>query len=92
MTATNALSSAILKRRYQSGVSQAQFTKFPVINEIDKSTDWTGDDWAISIETESPQGLGPDVPAAQSGAHHRAPFIRWRRERERAGPCASRPR
>lgn len=68
MTATNALSSAILKRRYQSGVSQAQFTKFPVINEIDKSTDWTGDDWAISIETESPQGLGPDIPAAQAGA------------------------
>lgn len=68
MTATNALSAAILKRRYQSGVSQAQFTKFPVINEIDKSTDWTGDDWQIAIETESPQGLGVDIPAAQAGA------------------------
>ncbi len=68
MTATNALSTAILKRRYQSGVSQAQFTKFPVINEITKKTDWTGDDYAIAIETESPQGLGTDVPAAQAAA------------------------
>ena len=68
MTATNALSNAILKRRYERGVSQAQFSKFPVINEIDKATDWTGDDWAIAIETESPQGLGVDIPAAQASA------------------------
>lgn len=68
MTATNALSTAILKRRYQAGVSQAQFTRFPVINEINKKTDWTGDDYAISIETESPQGLGVDIPAAQAAA------------------------
>jgi hypothetical protein len=68
MTATNALSQAILRRRYQSGVPQAQFTKFPVINEVDKKTDWTGDDYAIAIETESPQGLGPDIPSAQAAA------------------------
>lgn len=68
MTATNALSVAVLKRRYQSGVSKAQFEKFPVINEVEKKTDWTGDDYAIAIETESPQGLGPDIPAAQAAA------------------------
>jgi hypothetical protein len=68
MTATNALSVAILRRRYQAGVSQAQFTKFPVINEIEKKTDWTGDDYAIAIETESPQGIGPDIPSAQAAA------------------------
>ncbi len=68
MTATNALSTAILRRRYQSGVSQAQFTKFSVFNEIEKKTDWTGDDYAISIETESPQGVGPDIPSAQAAA------------------------
>lgn len=68
MTATNALSTAILKRRYQSGVPQAQFTKFPVFNELSKKTDWTGDDYAFAIETESPQGLGVDIPAAQAAA------------------------
>ncbi len=68
MTATNPLSVAVLKRRYQSGVSQAQFTKFPVINEVTKKPEWPGDDLAIAIETESPQGIGPDIPAAQAAA------------------------
>jgi hypothetical protein len=68
MTATNALSTAILTRRYQKGVSPAQFSKFPVINEVKKVTEWNGDDYAIAIETESPQGLGVDVPAAQASA------------------------
>ena len=68
MTATNALSEAVLKRRYQSGVAKAQFEKFNVINAIDKKTDWKGDDYAISVETEGPQGQGPDIPAAQAGA------------------------
>lgn len=68
MTATNALSTAILRRRYQAGVSQAQFTKFSVFNEIEKRTDFNGDDYAIAIETESPQGVGPDIPAAQAAA------------------------
>ncbi len=68
MTATNALSTAILKRRYQSGVSKAQFSKFSVIDAVEKKTDWTGDDYAIAIETESPQGQGPNIPAAQAAA------------------------
>lgn len=68
MTAQLALSGAILKRRYQNGVNKAQFHKFPVVNEISKTTDWTGDDLAIAIETESPQGIGPDIPAAQASA------------------------
>ncbi len=68
MTATNTLSEPILRRRYQSGVSQAQFSKFKVINEVTKKTDWKGDDYQIAIETESPQGLGIDIPAAQAAA------------------------
>lgn len=68
MTATNALSTAILKRRYASGLPQAQFKKFAVADAVEKKTDWTGDDYAFSIETESPQGLGVDIPAAQAAA------------------------
>jgi len=68
MTATNPLSVAVLKRRYQSGVSKAQFSKFKVIDEIQKKTDWTGDDYAIAIETEGPAGQGPNIPAAQAAA------------------------
>ena len=68
MTATNTLSASILRRRYVAGVNQAQFTKFNVIKEIDKKSDWDGDDLQIAIETESPQGLGPDTPAAQAAA------------------------
>ncbi len=68
MVATNALSVAVLKRRYQSGVSKAQFTRFTVFDEITKRTDFNGDDYAIAIETESPQGQGPTIPAAQAAA------------------------
>ncbi len=68
MTATNALSTAVLRRRYQSGVPKAQFQKFPVFDAIEKKTDWTGDDCAIAVETEGPQGQGPDIPAAQAAA------------------------
>lgn len=68
MTATNALSVAILKRRYQSGVNRAQFTRFPVVNEIEKKSEWPGDDNAFAIETEGPQGLGVDIPGAQAAA------------------------
>jgi hypothetical protein len=68
MTATNALSEAVLKRRYQSGVNKAQFQKFAVIDAVDKKKDWTGDDYAIAIETEGPQGQGPNIPAAQAAA------------------------
>lgn len=68
MTATNALSTAILKRRYLAGVTRAQFEKFSVFDAVDKKTDWTGDDLAFAIETEGPQGQGPTIPDAQAGA------------------------
>jgi len=68
MTATNALSVAILRRRYASGLPMAQFKKFPVVDAVEKKTDWTGDDYAFAIETESPQGLGVDIPGAQAAA------------------------
>lgn len=68
MTATNALSTAILKRRYKSGVAKAQYDRFPVYAEVDKKTDWDGDDYAFAIETENPQGWGTDIPLAQAAA------------------------
>lgn len=68
MTATNALSQAILKRKYKAGVSKAQYSKFPVIDAVEKKTDWTGDDYAFAIETEGPQGVGTTVPNAQAAA------------------------
>jgi hypothetical protein len=68
MTATNALSTAILKRRYKAGVSMAQHSKFPVWNALSKKEDFKGDDYAIAIETESPQGVGTTIPAAQTAA------------------------
>jgi len=68
MTATNALSSAILKRRYQSGISKAHFQQFPVYDTIAKKEDFRGDDYAIAIQTENPQGVGTSIPNAQGAA------------------------
>lgn len=68
MTATIELSRAILKRRYKAGVPKAQFTEFPVHAAIDKKEDFTGDDYAIALQTENPQGVGPTIPDAQSSA------------------------
>jgi hypothetical protein len=68
MTATNALSTAILRRRYKSGVSKAQFAQFPVIDSVDKKEDFKGDDYAIAIQTENPQGVGTSIPNAQASA------------------------
>lgn len=68
MTATLTLSSAILKRRYESGVDPAQFSRFPVLDELEKITDFDQEDYKFAIETEGPQGLGPSVPAAQAAA------------------------
>ena len=68
MTATLTLSTAILKRRYESGVDPAQFSRFPVINEIEKITDFDQEDYKFAIETEGPQGIGPTVSAAQAAA------------------------
>lgn len=66
MTANNALSDAVLKRRYEAGVDPAQFAKFPVFDAITQIKDWDGSDDAFAIETEGPQGVGPSVPAAQA--------------------------
>lgn len=68
MTATNALSFAILRRRYQAGVPKTQFTEFPVVDEIEKYTDFVGDDYAIALQGENPQGLGTTIPNAQGAA------------------------
>ena len=69
MTATNALSVAILKRRYAGGkVPKANFTDFPFISNVQKKEDWTGDDYAIAIQTENAQGVGPSIADAQSAA------------------------
>lgn len=72
MTATNALSTAILRRRYQTGVPKAQFTETPVLNELEKYTDFVGDDYAVAIQGENPQGLGKDIPTAQGAAQQSA--------------------
>lgn len=68
MTATNSLSGALLKRRYQSGISKAQFSEFPVYDAIGKKEDFRGDDYAIAIQTENPQGVGTTIPNAQAAA------------------------
>jgi hypothetical protein len=68
MTATNTLSAAILRRRYQSGITRANFNDFPVYDGIEKKTDFKGDDYALAIKTENPQGVGTSVPNAQGAA------------------------
>jgi hypothetical protein len=69
MTATNALSVAILKRRYATGrLPKAQFSQFPFINDVEKKEDFTGDDYALPLQTENPQGVGPSISLAQSAA------------------------
>lgn len=68
MTATNALSTAILRRRYQAGVPKTQFTEFPVIEELEKHNDFVGEDYAIALQGENPQGLGTTIPNAQGAA------------------------
>lgn len=69
MTATNALSVAILKRRYATGkVPKANFVDFPFVSMVEKKEDFVGDDYAIAIQTENPQGVGTSVQAAQNAA------------------------
>lgn len=69
MTATNALSVAILKRRYASGkVPKANFTDFPFVSMVEKKEDFVGDDYSLPIQTENPQGVGTSVAAAQNAA------------------------
>lgn len=66
MTATNATSAAILKRKYKDGVPKLQFTKALFVSTSDNRTDWVGDDFQIALQTAAPQGLGYDVATAQA--------------------------
>lgn len=69
MTATNALSVAILKRRYASGrVPKLNFTEFPAVSTVEKKENFDGDDYAIPVQTENPQGVGPTIATAQGSA------------------------
>lgn len=69
MTATNALSLAILKRRYAGGrVPKANFTDFPFVGSVQKKEDFTGDDYALPIQTENAQGVGTSIAGAQGSA------------------------
>jgi hypothetical protein len=61
-----AASTAVLKRRYQEGCNKTQFENFPVIDAIGKDETWTGDDNALALQGEDPQGLGTTVAAAQT--------------------------
>lgn len=64
--ASIAASTAILKRRYQAGVSKTQFDQFPVYQAIENDTSWTGDDNALALQSEDPQGVGTSVANAQT--------------------------
>jgi hypothetical protein len=69
MTATNTLSAAILKRRYAGGkLPKAQFAEFPAFDACEKKEDFVGDDYVLALQTENPQGVGKDIPAAQAAA------------------------
>ncbi len=66
MAASNAASLAILKRRYPTGqVPKATFQDFPLLGVTEKHEDFDGDDWALPIITENPQGVGGTVGRAQ---------------------------
>ena len=68
MTATNAGSVAILKRRYPDGkLPKAQFEEFPFMATVTKKEDFIGDDKVIALQTENPQGIGSSIPNAQAG-------------------------
>lgn len=64
--ASIAASTAILKRRYQAGVAKTQFENFPAFDEIGKDETWTGDDNALALQGEDPQGVGTTVANAQA--------------------------
>lgn len=69
MTATNALSTAILKRRYAGGkLPKAQFAEFPAFNECEKKEDFVGDDYVLALQTENPQGVGTTIALGQTAA------------------------
>lgn len=69
MTATNALSTAILKRRYAGGkLPKAQFAEFPAYDSVEKKEDFVGDDYVLALQTENPQGVGTAISTAQGAA------------------------
>lgn len=69
MTATNTLSTAILKRRYAGGkLPKAQFAEFPAFEACEKKEDFVGDDYVLALQTENPQGVGKTIPDAQGAA------------------------
>lgn len=61
-----AASAAILKRRYASGVAKTQFESFPLVDDTEQDKSWTGDDNALPLQGEDPQGVGTTVAAAQA--------------------------
>lgn len=66
MSASIAGSVAVLKRRYPTGkVPAANFADFPAIANINKIEDFEGEDYALPIITENPQGVGTSIQKAQ---------------------------
>lgn len=61
-----AASTAILKRRYTGGLNKTQYESFPVVDAIEKDESWTGDDNALALQGEDPQGVGTTVANAQT--------------------------
>lgn len=66
MSASNAGSLAILKRRFPGGeVPRANYQEFPAVSLCEKYDDFDGDDYVVPIITENPQGVGTTVQKAQ---------------------------
>lgn len=67
MTATLAASVAILKRKYPKGkLPDETYSSFQNMAMMAKSTDFSGEDEAVSLQTENPQGLGSTIGDAQA--------------------------
>lgn len=67
MTATLAASTAILKRKYPKGkLPDATYSQFQNYAMLDKSTDFVGEDEAVALQTENPQGIGQSIADAQA--------------------------
>ena len=67
MTATLAGSTAILKRKYPKGaIPQETYSSFQNMAMMKKSTDFVGEDEAVVLQTENPQGIGASIADAQA--------------------------
>ncbi len=64
--ASIAASAAVVKRKYSGGLNKLQFQSFPAIDACEKDESWTGDDNALALQGEDPQGLGTSVANAQT--------------------------